>query len=619
MANAKRDKTTEEYRLRHSLAHVLAQAVLEIRPNAKLGFGPPVDNGFYYDFDFQGEPLAEAVLPDLETRMRRIIRERQSFVRTEMSVDVAVQQLEAAGQSYKVEYAKDLISSGKAAVGNLSFYQNGPFVDMCEGPHVDHTGKLPEKGFKLDTISGSYWRGDETRPMLTRINGLAFETSTELEEYLQRRELARERDHRKLGAELDLFVFDDEIGTGLPLWLPNGAIIRDELERWAREEEFKEGYQRVSTPVLTRGELYYRSGHLPYYAGSMYPPMQIDDQEQYFLRPMNCPHHHKVYAARPRSYRDLPLRLAEFGDVYRYEQHGSLSGMLRVRAMCQNDAHIYCEPSQVKEEFKKVIALYRRYYNHLRLGGFRIRLSLHAPGDSKFVDDEEGWSRTEQIVREVLSEENVPFEEEVGEAAFYGPKMDVQLKNLMGREETVSTCQLDFLMARRFGLTYTSRENTPESPYIIHRAPLGTHERTISFLLEMYGGAFPTWMAPVQVCLLPIGPDCVNYAREIQHQLVSRMHRVAIDESSETFNKRVRTAVTRKVPNIWVIGNEEIAARTVAWRRYCTREQSKVPVDRAVAVLAYLVRTRAMDNFADQTLEIPEPLHESAPPVEPVV
>ncbi|HOJ68014.1 MAG TPA: threonine--tRNA ligase, partial [Candidatus Hydrogenedentes bacterium] len=556
------------HKVRHSLAHVLAEAVLQIRPNAKLAFGPPVENGFYYDFDFGDEPIGEADLPEVENRMRKIIKKNVPFVREEKSIDDAIRYLEDRGEIYKVEYARELASSGQLSSGTISFYTSGDFTDMCEGPHVEHTGQIPPDGFTLDRISGSYWRGDEKRPMLTRIYGLAFPSKAELEDYRERRRLAMERDHRRLGVELELFLLDEEIGAGIPLWLPAGTVIRDELEKWAREVEFRAGYDRVSTPAIAKGDLYRRSGHLPYYKDSMFPPMIMDEEVDYYLRPMNCPHHHKVYAARPRSYRELPLRLAEYGQDFRYEKHGSLAGLLRVRAMTMNDAHIYCTPDQVESEFRAVMDMYHYYYDHLRFGNFRVRLSLHDPESDKFVDNREAWERTEATVREVLDHLGVHFEEERGEAAFYGPKVDIQVKNLLGREETVSTCQLDFVMAERFDLTYVDQDGQLKRPYIIHRAPLSTHERMISFLIEFYGGAFPTWMAPEQVRIVPVNAEVVDFAMSLRDRLREDLFRVTVDQSGETFNKKIRNAVTRKIPNIWVIGNREKADGAITWRRY---------------------------------------------------
>jgi threonyl-tRNA synthetase len=440
--------------------------------------------------------------------------------------------------------------------------------------------------------------------MLTRIYGLAFESADALKEYLEMRKLAMERDHRKLGDELDLFIQDSEVGVGLPLWMPNGTIIRDELEKWARETEFLGGYQRVSTPSVTRKELYLRSGHVPYYQDSMYPSMPVDEHDDYYLRPMCCPHHHKIYASRLRSYRELPVRLCEYGDVFRYEKHGSLSGLLRVRAMCMNDAHIYCMPEQVEDEFRAVIDMYLMYYGHLRMGNFRVRLSLHDKSSDKFVDNYDEWERTEAIVRNVLNNLGIAYEEESGEAAFYGPKVDIQVKNLMGREETVSTCQLDFVMPDRFDLSYIDAQGERKRPLILHRAPLSTHERMISFLIELYGGAFPTWMAPVQVRLVPVNDEVMDYARQLESTLRNEFIRADIDTSHESFNKKIRNAVTRKIPNIWVLGKQELEGRSVTWRRYAVKEQQTVPFDKAFDALKIMRDKRVMDNFADVNLPI---------------
>lgn len=587
------------YKIRHSLAHIMAQAVLEHYPKAKMGFGPPVDNGFYYDFDFGTEKISSEDFKKIEKSMYKIINQKQEFSIFYKPLDEAIELLAGMDQSYKVEYAKELVETGQAEDQGLSFYVNGTFTDMCEGPHIANTGEIPPKCFKLDRISGSYWRGDEKKPMLTRIYGLAFENEEELKDYIKRRELAMQRDHRKLGAELEIFLIDEEVGTGLPLWLPNGAVIRAELEAWAKEVEFKAGYHHVTTPSLSKSTLYLRSGHLPYYAESMFPPMVLDENTEYYLRPMNCPHHHKIYGFRPRSYRELPYRLAEYGDMFRYEKHGSLSGLLRVRAMCLNDAHIYCEYDQVKEEFAKVMDLYKYYYDYLRLGNFRVRLSLHDSESDKYVKDEEEWQFSEDIVREILKENKIDFIEERGEAAFYGPKVDIQIKNLLGREETVSTCQLDFVMAKRFDLWYSAKDGTMKQPYILHRAPLSTHERMISFLIEFWGGAFPTWMAPNQVMLIPVNEGVVDYAMDMKHKMTELGIRCDIDVSDDSFNKKIRKAVTKKTPNMWIIGDNEKAEGTITWRRYCVQDQIKMSSDAAIDKIVHLKTNRVMDNFPD--------------------
>lgn len=587
------------YKIRHSLAHIMAQAVLEHFPKAKMGFGPPVDNGFYYDFDFGDEKVSVEDFKKIEKSMYKIINQKQEFGIFYHNLDESLGMLNEMGQPYKVEYARELVESGQAENGELSFYKNGPFVDMCEGPHIANTSEIPQKCWKLDRISGSYWRGDEKRPMLTRIYGLAFETEEELKDYIKRRELAMQRDHRKLGQELEIFMIDDEVGTGLPLWLPNGAVIRSELEAWAKDVEFRAGYHHVSTPSLSKSNLYYRSGHLPYYAESMFPPMVLDENTEYYLRPMNCPHHHKIYGFRPRSYRELPYRLAEYGDMFRYEKHGSLSGLLRVRAMCLNDAHIYCEYDQLKQEFAAVMELYKYYYSYLRLGNFRVRLSLHDATSDKYVKDDEEWQFSENIVREILTENGIDYIEEAGEAAFYGPKVDIQIKNLLGREETVSTCQLDFVMAKRFDLWYSAKDGSMKQPYILHRAPLSTHERFISFLIEFWGGAFPTWMSPNQVVLIPVNEGVVDYAQELRSTMIEKGIRVDIDLSDDSFNKKIRKAVTKKNPNIWIIGDNEKAERAITWRRYAVQDQIKMQADAAIEKVMHLRANRVMDNFSD--------------------
>ncbi len=603
IANEK-DKESPLYKLRHSLAHILAQAVIQMRPDVKLGFGPPVENGFYYDFDFGDQPLGENEFKEIEKRMKKIIGQRQSFQHSEMSLEEAIKFLEKTDQNYKIEHCKFLVEQGMAQNGMLSFWTNGPFTDLCEGPHLEGTGQVPKATFKLDKVAGSYWKGDEKNPMLTRIYGLAYETPDELKEFIRLRKLAMERDHRKLGQKLDIYAMDEEIGNGLPIWLPNGTIIRDELEKWAREEEFKAGYHRVSTPSITREELYYKSGHLPYYKEGMFPPMELDGGVNYYLRPMNCPHHHKVFESRQRSYRELPIRLAEYGDTFRYEKHGSLSGLMRVRAMSMNDAHIYCTKEQLEDEMIGVMEMYKNYYAHLRLGDFRVRLSLHDNDSDKFVDQEEEWIQSENIVRRVLTKMEIPFEEEAGEAAFYGPKIDIQVKNVLGNEETVSTCQLDFVMGQRFELKFINSEGEEETPFIIHRAPLSTHERMISFLIEKFGGAFPTWLAPAQVVIVPISENFLEYAREVAQQLKNEMFRVKVDDSSNSFNKKLRSAITGKNPNIWIIGEKEVNERLITWRRYADQEQTTIALNHATGVLERLCKERMMDNFEDVNLPV---------------
>ena len=593
------------FRMRHSLAHVLAEAVLQVRPKAQLGFGPPVRTGFYYDFKLE-EPLAETDLPDIEKRMRRIIQEKQQFKREDLPKEQALKKLEGMGQELKVEYAEELLKAGE----NLSFYSSGPFVDMCEGPHVADTSQIPVNAFKLDSVAGSYWRGDSKRPMLTRIYGLAFPNENELKQFIKDRELALKRDHRKLGQELELFTIDEHVGKGLPLWLPNGTVIRDELEKFAKELEFKDGFVRVATPNIANGELYKLSGHLQLYKDIMFPPMKSLEKdpdspaEEFYLKPMNCPHHHMIYLNRPRSYRELPLRLAEYGTCYRFEKSGQLAGLLRVRSLSMNDAHIYCTVDQVQDEFKKIVAMQEYYYKKFRLDRVWVRLSLHDQDKEKFVQNEELWNKTENTLREILKELKVEFEEAPGEAAFYGPKLDYQTENVVGREETISTVQLDFTAPERFKLEYTAADGSKQRPLVIHRAPLGTHERFISFLIERFGGAFPTWLSPVQVRIVPVAEEFLPYAEKLSQELREKMIRSEVDPSNDSFSKKVRNAVTKKIPNIWIVGANEVKDQTVTWRRYAVEKQVQVPAAKAQEAMAQMVVQRTMDNFADVDLPL---------------
>jgi threonyl-tRNA synthetase len=576
------------YRLRHSLAHVLAQAVLELRPDARLGYGPPTEHGFFYDFELE-PPLSTEDFPELEKRMRRIIAADQRFEREDVPAGDVIARFEAEGARYKADMARDFQAQGEKT---LSLYTIGPFCDMCRGNHVDSTGKLPADAFRLDTLAGAYWRGDERNPMLQRVYGLAFPDKKALKAHLEQRELAKERDHRKLGQQLGLFSISEEVGKGLVLWLPNGTVIRDELEKLAKEMEFQGGYQRVATPHISKQELYQATGHLPHYSESMFPPMTGDDGT-YYLKPMNCPHHHMIFKAQPRSYRDLPLRLAEYGMCYRYEQSGELSGMLRVRAMAMNDAHIYCTPEQTKAEFIAVMRLHQFYYEKFALSDYWMRLSLpDLEGSEKYVGGREVWQQAERIVAEAVAEVGIPYEAVPGEAAFYGPKIDFQVQNVVGREETASTNQLDLIMAERLDLSYVGPDNRPQRPHIIHRAPLGTHERFVAFLIEHYGGVFPSWLAPEQVRLLPVAAAHADYAHKACAALRADFVRARVDDSSDTLGKKVRSAQTDKVPSVLVMGDKEVADATVTWRRHGSREQVTLPADAARAQLLAEIRAR---------------------------
>ena len=466
------------YRIRHSLAHVMAQTVLELRPGSTLGFGPPIADGFYYDF-LLSEPLNEDDFPEIERRMRKILKQGQRFYREELGADDALARIDEMREPYKREYAEELLS--RADLDGLSFYRNGPFLDMCEGPHVDTTRDIPRDAFKLRNLAGAYWRGDSDNVMMTRIYAWAFESKEILDAHVAAWQLAQERDHKKLGRELDIFHLDELVGRGLPLWLPNGAAIREELEKFAKEMEFRADYRRVATPHLAKADLYRKSGHLPYYEDDMFPLMELkeasDDgetvKEAYVLRPMNCPHHHSIFAARPRSYRELPLRLAEYGHVYRFEESGAVSGLLRVRGMCMNDAHIYCTEQQIKDEFKGVMQMYAQAYAAFGLTDYRVRLSRWDPDDEKrrekYVDNPEAWAYSEGVVAEVLDEMGVDYVDGLGEAAFYGPKIDILCRTVTGREEQLGTVQLDFAQPGRLELVYVGADGAEHTPYCIHR------------------------------------------------------------------------------------------------------------------------------------------------------
>ena len=597
---AKKSELVEKddlYKRRHSLAHIMAQAVQKLYPGTKLAFGPPVDNGFYYDFLFE-KPIGEDELPAIEKEMRRIINEKQTFEFSAPDNQEAIQNLDRQGEYLKAEYARELVERGE----KLTFYRNGPFEDLCAGPHVEHTGQVPTDCFALDSLAGSYWRGNEKREQLTRIYGLAFNSKAELKEYQRLREEAKKYDHRKLGKELEIFLLSDFIGPGLPLWLPNGTVLREELEKLAKEWEFQGGYQRVATPHITDGRLFETSGHLSHYKDAMFPAMVIDENREYYLRPMMCPFHHVIFGHRPRSYRELPLRLAEYGQVYRYEVSGALSGLLRVRGMCMNDSHIYCTPEQLHDEFAAVLELHKRYYELFRLTKYWMRLSVHDPENTeKYVDAPEDWKRSEETIKKILQELGIEFQVGFGEAAFYGPKVDFQIQNVVGREETASTNQLDFAQPARFKLTYVAQDGSERTPYCIHRAPLGTHERFLAFLTEHFKGAFPTWMAPIQVRVVPVHLENYgNYAQQLATRFRKLGFRSEADLGTDSFNKKVRNAATEKIPNVLIVGEKEQEAQEVTWRRYVAqKDQHTLPVARFEAILENLRSQRVMDNFPD--------------------
>jgi len=604
MLHKQMDPNSFLYKMRHSLSHVLAQAVQQYRPGTKLGFGPPIHNGFYYDF-LLPEPISADDLPKIQEIMKEIIRAKQPFHCEDLHGEAALARIEAMGEPHKMEYAKELLA--REGLEELRFYTNGPFLDMCEGPHVENTSELPQDGFELENIASAYWRGDERNQMMTRIYGLAFANKKELRQYKQKKAEALKNDHRKLGAEFDIFHIDEMVGKGLPLWLPNGTVLRQELEKLAAELEFKNGYQRVATPQITREELYYTSGHLPYYEEGMYPAMEIKEKvlhesdgaireisERYFLRPMNCPHHHCVFSARPRSYRDLPLRIAEYGTVYRFERSGALQGLTRVRGMTMNDAHIYCSRDQIKQEFINVMHLHKTVYDIFGFSDYYMRVSLRDPENprGKYVENDEAWAYSEKLIQEAMVDTGLDFVVEKGEAAFYGPKVDIQFLTVADREFTVSTNQLDFAVPARFNLKYIGPDGNEHTPFVIHRAPLGTHERFIGFLIEHYGGAFPTWLAPVQVKIIPITEKFEEYAQKLADDLRGELVRAEVDHSNETFNKKVRNNTMRRIPILLIVGEQEQTDETVTVRRYKIREQQTMPFAEFKAVLREEIRTR---------------------------
>ncbi len=593
------------YKLRHSAAHVMAQAVLELYPEAKLGIGPPIDTGFYYDFDLgldaQGKPrtFTPEDLEAIEKRMRQIIGGKHEFVYREVSADEARQLFK--DQPYKLELIDGLAGGGIDEYGNettekpvISTYRQDSFEDLCRGPHVEATNKIPQDAFKLMTVAGAYWRGDEHNPMLQRIYGTAWRNKKDLKQHLDMLEEAKKRDHRKLGKELDIFTFDDEVGPGLPLWLPRGAVIIEELEQLAKEMEAKHGYDRVRTPHLTKEDLFWRSGHLPYYEESMYPPMEMEGV-RYFIKPMNCPFHHKIFASRPRSYRDLPLRLAEYGTCYRYEKSGELFGLMRVRSMQMNDAHIYCTEGQFEAEFLDVIDMYLEYFQIFQIDKYVMRFSTHHKKGlgKKYVDNERLWLKTEEMVRQVMTAHNIPFVEVADEAAFYGPKIDVQIWSAIGREFTLATNQVDFAQPDRFDLVYVTPDGTTETPLCIHRAPLSTHERMIGFLIEHYAGKFPVWLAPEQVRVIPITEAHHEYALEVVRRLKAAGLRATADLGGERMNNKIRQAQLLQIPYMPVVGDQEVAEGTIAPRRRDNVRQDGLPVEAFIAAVKEKIAARS--------------------------
>jgi len=634
-----REQMTDLERLRHSASHVLATALLKIWPEAQFAAGPPVENGFYYDVD-----LPHRISPDdfekIEAEMQKEIKANHPFERIEVSREEALAlgkqgRLAALGErsepsKYKLDIIQNIPPNEK-----ISLYRSGEFIDLCAGPHVKRTGDVG--AFKLTNVASAYYKGDEANPQLQRIYGTAFKTKKELDEYFAMLEEAKKRDHRKLGKELELFVFDDDVGPGLPMFLPRGAVIAEELEKLAKETEFAAGYQRVRTPHIARESLYKKSRHIPYYAESMFPPMQLkrEDEEfqtkskrledlqmiaeskrespdeysefkqlqhellesdKYYLKAMNCPHHHKLFAAVPRSYRDLPLRFAEYGTCYRYEKSGELFGLMRVRSLQMNDAHLYMTPEQFEQEFNAVNEMYLNYFKLFGIDKYLMRFSTHDPAKlgQKFVDEPELWKKTEEMTRNVLKNSGINYVEVPNEAAFYGPKVDVQAWSVIGREFSIATNQVDFAQPRFFDLRYKDRDNVDKIPICIHRAPLGTHERFIGFLIEHYAGNFPLWLSPEQVRILTISdePNLLDYSRSVLNELRAHQVRAEIDESTDKINGKIQRAEQMKVHTMFVIGKRDTEANAVSVRVHGKGNLGAKPGAEAIAEILTSIKER---------------------------
>src|SRR6266700_650273 len=601
-----RNKMTELERIRHSCAHVMATAIAKLWPDAQFAAGPPVETGFYYDVDLQHRITPEDFAA-IEAEMKKVIKENQTFEKVIVSraqalADAQKGRLAAlAERTVPSKFKLDIVQNIPEGEP-ISYYKNGEFIDLCAGPHVMRTGNIG--AYKLTHVASAYYKGDERNPQLQRIYGTAFKNKTEMEAYIKMLEEAKRRDQRKIGTEMGLFALDPEYtGPGLPLWLPKGAAIAEELEKLAKETEFLAGYVRVKTPHLAKEKMYLTSGHLPLlYADSMFPPMELKETadsevaERYYLKAMNCPHHHRIFAAEPRSYRDLPLRLAEYGTCYRYEQSGELFGLMRVRSMQMNDAHIYMTPEQFEAEFNAVNEMYLKYFKLFGIDKYLMRFSTHDPSKlgQKFVDEPELWKQTEVMTRRVLKDSGIDYIEVPNEAAFYGPKIDVQAWSAIGREFSIATNQVDFAQPRRFDLRYKDRDNVDKIPLCIHRAPLGTHERFIGFLIEHYAGNFPLWLSPEQVRILTISddPKLMDYARSILRELRAHQVRAEIDDSSDKINGKIQRAEQMKIHTMFVIGKRDMEADAVSVRVHGKGNLGVKPRSEAIAEILQAIRER---------------------------
>ena len=572
--------------LLHSAAHLMAQAVKKFWPTSQMTIGPVIENRFYYDFDIEGTFSDEDLLK-IEEEMHNIAKENHDVSREDLSRDEAIKLFSKLNENYKVEIINEIDESDR-----ITAYKQGDFIDLCRGPHTPSTGNL--KYFKLLSTSGAYWRGNENNKMLQRIYGTAFSKKSELKKYLNFLEEAKKRDHRKIGKELEIFTFDEEVGPGLPLWLPNGGVILNELESLAKETEDRHGYHQVRTPHLTKGDLYKISCHLELYKDAMYPAMDVDGID-YYVKPMNCPHHHKIYAASPKSYRDLPYRISEYGTCYRYEKSGQLFGLMRVRSMQMNDAHIYCSKNDFSQEFLDVCKMYLEYFDIFGIEKYEMRLSVHDKEGlgKKYIDEPDLWIETENIVRRTLTEGKINFTEISGEAAFYGPKVDVQVWSAIGKEFTLATNQVDFAIPKRFGLSYTDQDGKEKTPLCIHRAPLSTHERFVGFLIEHYGGDFPVWLSPIQIAILPVSEKTNHYAYEVEKQLTEAGFRTTIDDKPDKIGSKIRNAELNKIPIMAVIGEKEAQNNTLSIRRRFVGDQGELSIDKIINDLTKEIKQRS--------------------------
>jgi len=569
--------------MRHSTAHLMAQAIKRLYKDVKLGVGPIIENGFYYDIDME-KSLTPEDLPEIEKEMKKIINENLEIHRVEVSRDEAIRRYEEIGDELKLELIQD-IPEGES----LSIYEQGEFFDLCRGVHVPSTGKIKE--FKLLSIAGAYWRGDSDNKMLQRIYGTAFFKKADLDEYLRLLEEAKERDHRKLGKELSLFTNSQKVGQGLPLWLPKGATIRRVIERYIVDKEVRLGYDHVYTPVLANVDLYKTSGHWDHYQEDMFPVMEMDNEEL-VLRPMNCPHHMMIYKNGIHSYRKLPIRIAELGTMHRYEMSGALSGLQRVRGMTLNDAHIFVRPDQIQEEFKRVVNLILEVYKDFDIQDFSFRLSYRDPADTeKYFDDDAMWEKAQSMLKAAMDDLGLDYFEAEGEAAFYGPKLDVQVRTALGKDETLSTVQLDFLLPERFDLTYIGEDGKQHRPVVIHRGVVSTMERFVAYLIEEYKGAFPTWLAPVQVQVIPVSPDVhLDYAKNVQEKLKAEGLRVEIDDRDEKIGYKIREAQMQKIPFMLVVGDNEMGENAVNVRKYGEQKSETLSFDTFLSAILQEVK-----------------------------